>query len=75
MLHRARIAAYYAVSVLVKDAIKVYRNRVLKHTTQNTRKGHTPRMTAEQKSFKAACENLRKAKMKGTYATDPVAYL
>jgi hypothetical protein len=74
MPHHARIAADYAVSVLIKDTVKVYRNRVLKHTTRNPRKGHTPTMTAEQKSFKAAWEKLREAKIKGTYATDPTSW-
>jgi hypothetical protein len=74
MPHHARIAADYAISVLVKDTIKVYRDRVLKHTERNPRKGHTPMMTAEQRSFKIAWEKLSEAKIKGTYKTDPATW-
>jgi hypothetical protein len=74
MPHHARIAADYAVSVLIKDTLKVYRHRVLKHTDRDPRKGHTPTMTAEQKSFKAAWEKLSTATINGTYKTDPSSW-
>jgi hypothetical protein len=69
--HHARVSADMSIHLLCKETIARSRIRLLKHTPDDPRRGRKKKLSAEQAAMKKKWMELTKAKIKGTYRTDP----